>query len=123
MSKLSSKNMGLFVLGLLAVTFALLPDIAMAQVGGGGTTSNVGNNLFNDVQSLIRGNIGVLVGLLISLFGLWMWLVQQSSFGLVIVIAGAAVTAFPGIYAGISQGINNAFTDIDSNASAARNPN
>lgn len=117
MTKLSSKSWLLPLMGIFALVAMLTPELALAQA------DSVGEGLFNDIQTLIRGNLGVLAGLLISLFGLWMWLVQQSSWGLLIVIAGAALTAFPGIYSGISQGISNAFDDIDTDASGAKNPN
>jgi len=109
MTKLSSKSWLLLFVGVFTLVATLTPEAAFAQ----GQAASVGQSLFTDIQTLIRGNLGVLAGLLISLFGLWMWLVQQSSWGLLIVIAGAALTAFPGIYSGISQGISNAFSDID----------
>ena len=114
MTKLSSKFWMLSIVGLFAVVAMMTPDMAFAAA------DSVGENLFGDIQDLIQGNLGVLAGLLISLFGLWMWLVQQSSWGLIVVIAGAALTAFPGIYSGISQGIENAFQDIDDDASGAK---
>ena len=116
MTKLSSKLWMFSLVALVAAVAMIAPDAAFAQNGGG----NVGQGLFSDIQGLIQGNLGVLAGLLISLFGLWMWLVQQSSWGLIIVIAGAALTAFPGIYAGISEGIDNAFSDIQDNADSAK---
>tara|TARA_Y100000780_G_scaffold211112_2_gene210089 strand:+ start:280484 stop:280849 length:366 start_codon:yes stop_codon:yes gene_type:complete len=116
MTKLSSKLWMFSLVALVAAVAMIAPDAAFAQTSGG----SVGQGLFTDIQGLIQGNLGVLAGLLISLFGLWMWLVQQSSWGLIIVIAGAALTAFPGIYAGISQGIDNAFSDIQSDASSAK---
>lgn len=106
-----TKFMKMFsIMGLVAIAAATLPEVASAGAAAGGAT-DVGSNLFQNVQDLIRGNLGVVIGLLLSLFGLWMWLVQQATWGLIIVIAGAALTAFPGIYGGISQGISQAFGD------------
>ena len=109
---MTKHNLTIFsVMGLVAVTATMLPDLAFAQAGssvsGGGTS--VGENLFNDVQELIRGNLGIVAGLGLSLFGLWMWLVQQATWGLLIVIGGAALTAFPGIYGAINTNIKNSF--------------
>ena len=114
MTKLSSKMWMLSIVALFAAVAMLTPDAAYAGA------ESVGQNLFGDIQKLIQGNLGVLAGLLISLFGLWMWLVQQSSWGLIVVIAGAALTAFPGIYSGISKGISGAFQDIDNDAAGAK---
>ena len=97
------------IMGLAVFAVAMLPEVASAQALAGGAT-DVGNTLYQNVQDLIRGNLGVVIGLVLSLFGLWMWLVQQATWGLLIVIGGAALTAFPGIYGSISSGITNAFS-------------
>lgn len=103
----------MFSLFLLAfAVVAAVPD-AMA--------SNVGDQFLNDVTSLITGNLGTLLGLGISLFGLWMWLVQQSSWGLIILIAGAALTAFPGIYGSISSGFQDAFQATQEDVRSGQN--
>ena len=102
------------VLALFAVVLLLAPEHAFAA------DSNVGSSLLTDIQGILRGNLGVVVGLAISLFGLWMWLAQQSSWGLLIVIAGAALTAFPGIYGNLSQGFRSAFQTSQGDASQAK---
>ena len=111
---MTNRNMKIYsIMGLVAVAGAMLPEVAFADGAG------VGDSLFSDVQGLVQGNIGVIIGLLLSLFGLWMWLVQQATWGLLIVIGGAALTAFPGIYSALNQGVKNAFTDINTSASEA----
>ena len=100
------------VLGIVATATLLMPEVAHAQSG-------TGASLFNDVQDLVQGNLGVVIGLALSLFGLWMWLVQQATWGLIIVVGGAALTAFPGIYGSLNQGIKNAFQDAQGDASVA----
>lgn len=117
-TKLSSKFWMLSLVAIVALAVSVLPDVAFAGTGGAGDTT-VGSELFGDIQTLIQGNLGVIAGLLISLFGLWMWLVQQSSWGLLIVIAGAALTAFPGIYGSLSEGFSAAFRDSSGDASTA----
>ena len=108
------QNMTIYsIMGLVAVATVLMPEAAHAD------GASVGSSLFSDVQGLVQGNIGIVVGLLLSLFGLWMWLVQQATWGLLIVVAGAALTAFPGIYAALNSGVKNAFTDIEEDASSA----
>lgn len=105
---MKTKSFIFFALSLaLVAVFAMLPDVAMASSGG------VGDTLLTDITDLFTGNLGTIIGLGISLFGLWMWLVQQSSWGLIILIAGAALTAFPGIYGSISKGFQNAFDETD----------
>lgn len=83
--------------------FTLAPD--MAHAAG----STAGQSLLQDITGLLTGSMGTVVGLGISLFGLWVWLAQQSSWGLLIVIAGAAITAFPGLYKGMTDGFKAAF--------------
>ena len=110
---MTKRNMTIYsIMGLVAVSAALVPEAAFAASDGTG----VGEDLFGDVQDLIRGNLGVVVGLGLSLFGLWMWLVQQATWGLLIVVGGAALTAFPGFYGAISSNIKTAFSDSQGDA-------
>ena len=110
---MTKRNMTIYsMLGVVSVAAAMLPEAALAADGTG-----VGSELFTDVQDLIRGNLGVVVGLGLSLFGLWMWLVQQATWGLLLVVGGAALTAFPGIYGAISSNVKTAFSDSFGNPS------
>lgn len=99
----------------LALSMSMVVD-AFAQVASGGAA--VGGSLLADIQSLISGRVGMVIGLAISLFGLWMWLVQQSAFGVVIVIAGAALTAFPGLYGSLTSAFRSAFGGTGAGPSA-----
>ena len=100
-----TKSIHLFAMfSLLAVVALVLPDMAFAS-------TNAGSGLFSDIQSAITGNLGTVIGLGISLFGLWMWLMQQNSWGLAVLIFGAAITAFPGLYSGMATGFRNAFSE------------
>lgn len=92
-----------------AAIFSLAPEVAHATAG---------QSLLTDVQNLLTGHLGTVIGLGISLFGLWVWLAQQSSWGLLIVIAGAAITAFPGLYKGMTQGFKSAFGTVGTGNSA-----
>ena len=104
-------------IGLMAVAVVLMPESALAtqtvQPPGTGNTGAIGvaDELFGDVVGLVSGNLGTVIGLVLSVFGLWMWLVQQATWGLLIVIGGAALTAFPGIYTSLNQGLTTAFQD------------
>lgn len=108
---------------LLLVTFGLaLPDLALA---GSTTTSStaVGSTALSDVAKLVTGNIGTLIGLGIALLGLYTWLVQQSSWGIVMIIGGVAVTAFPGLFANLQAGFSSAFSGSSSSTSTVLNSN
>lgn len=98
-------------LSILALTFLFAPDIAQAAAG---------DKLLSDVTKLLQGSLGTVVGLGVSLFGLWIWLAQQSSWGILILIAGAAVTAFPGIYSGLTTGFKNAFSASGAKGTSAK---
>ena len=92
----------LLILLAISLTSVLVgTDIAMADAGG---------SLLTDVQNVLTGSLGTVVGLGVSLFGLWVWLAQQSAWGILTLIAGAAITAFPGLYKGLADGFKNAFS-------------
>jgi len=95
-----------------AALFAMVPDVAHAQ--------NAGSSLLTDVTNLLTGSLGTVVGLGISLFGLWVWLAQQSSWGILILIAGAAITAFPGLYKGMTDGFKSAFSSSGAQGKVAQ---
>lgn len=100
------------VFGLLAVIGAMLPDVALAQAPG------VGKEPLLDVYGQVVGNIGTLIGLAIALFGLWIWLINGTSWGVVMILGGVAVTAFPGLWGAMQDGFQVAFND--SGASVAQ---
>jgi hypothetical protein len=118
--KLSKKHYVIGGLALVAVAaVALLPDLAMAQSGGASGTSFVtgcsagvrggqASGLLSDVQGLITGPFGATVGLVISLFGAYQWLVNQSNWGLVILAGGALMTVFPNVYVNLLNGLCSA---------------
>jgi hypothetical protein len=113
-NKVSLTAIYIVLMGFLFLVIA--PDVANAQnLGRGG---GAGGSLLTDVQNILVGQLGTVIGLGISLFGLWVWLAQQSSWGLLIVIAGAAITAFPGLYKGLTQGFKAAFGTVGTGASA-----
>ncbi len=101
--------------GLVAVLFTMLPEMANAAA------TNAGAGTATDILNIITGNIGTLIGLGIALLGLYTWLVQQSSWGVIMIIGGVAVTAFPGLFASMQAGFETAFTG--SEASAAQTSN
>lgn len=102
------KYLFLFVIGF---TLLITPEFAFAA------NTTAGGGLLADVQALLQGSLGTVVGLGISLFGLWVWLAQQSSWGILILIAGAAITAFPGLYAGLTESFKSAFSSSGANGS------
>ena len=97
--------------GLLAVAFSLTPELAMAQ--------GVGGTLKTDITNMITGNIGTVVGLVIALFGLYMWLVQQATWGLMVILGGVCVTIFPGIFAGLQATVDS-LDSVDKDESIIR---
>lgn len=96
---------------LLAVVLTMAPDVASAT-----NAVDAGEDLLTNALGLISGSMGTLIGLGIALFGLYMWLIQQSSWGIMVMIGGVAVTAFPGIFEWMRSGFADA---TDGNATAS----
>ena len=65
---------------------------------------NAGEDMLKDFTGTLSGTMGTTVGLLVSLVGLYMWVWNQVSWGIFVAIAGALLTAFPGIYQSIASG-------------------
>ena len=93
----------LFVLALVAVV-VLVPDLALAQNAEG-----AGKATREAISEALKGNLGIMVGLGIAVYGLWQWIMSQNQWGLVIMLGGVALTAFPGIFDGVRDGFQGVF--------------
>lgn len=92
---------------LLAIVLTMAPDVASATTAS--TISKTsGGELLSQVLGMVSGSLGTLIGLGIALFGLYMWLIQQSSWGIMVMIGGVALTAFPGIFEWMRGGFESA---------------
>jgi len=105
------------IFGLLAIAATLVATDASAQIAAvtaqGG--DNVGADLLETIIQQMSGNLGTAFGLGIAVFGLYMWIVQQATWGIVMIIGGVAFTAFPGLFGGIRESFVAATGDIGSN--------
>lgn len=101
----------LAVIALVAVAFTMMPDSAFA--------STAGSQLKEDLVDMLKGNIGTLAGLGISLLGLYTWIVKQETWGIMIVLGGALITAFPSAFDQVRDGVANAFTGVTKSSTNA----
>lgn len=100
-----SNMMTVAVVALFAAAFAMLPEAALAA----GTGTSTGESTLQSIGEVVKGNIGTLVGLFIALLGLWQWLMDQSTWGVVMMIGGIAITAFPGLFTAGQKTFSNLF--------------
>lgn len=92
----------------VAALFTALPEVAMAQgTQASGVGSQAGEGLIRAFDDIASGNIGLFVGILVAAFGLYVWLIRQESWGVIMIIAGVIITAFPGIFEALSDGTNS----------------
>lgn len=87
----------MFVFALLGLAFTLIPEAAVAQAGSDSVKAFSG---------IFEGNYGLLIGLGIAALGMWMWLIDQNTWGVVMMIGGVALTAFPGLFSGLYDGLD-----------------
>lgn len=71
-----------------------------------GITQGVGQAETEILAGVLSGNLGLLVGLIAGVFGMYIWLVEQRSWGLVMIILGATFTAFPSLFEAMYNGVN-----------------
>ncbi len=97
----------------LALASVYMPELAFAQESTSESTgsegSGAGASLKQDIVAVFQGDLGFLVGLAISVFGLYTWLIKQASWGIVLLIAGGLVTVFPDLFDNIASGSKTAF--------------
>lgn len=58
------------------------------------------------LAGIISGNIGLAIGLVITAFGFYQALVEQKTWGWVMIIGGLAITAWPGLFKGAYNALN-----------------
>lgn len=78
-------------------------------------TYNAGEDMLADFTGTMKGTMGTTIGLVVSLVGLYMWVWNQVSWGIFVAIAGALLTAFPGIYQSIASGAATSFNSTIGN--------
>ena len=81
----------------------LLPEMAFAQ------TITAGDDTLRAITDAFQSNGGVIVGLLLAMLGLWQWIVSQNSWGLVMIIGGVIITAFPGLFQSMQDAMEDLF--------------
>ncbi len=90
----------LFSAAAVAVMALAVANPAFAQSGGEAATA--GAAAVDTLVGAITGNIGLLIGLAITVAGLWVWIIgQKTGAGLTMVIGGVLITMAPGLFKGV----------------------
>lgn len=122
----------LFSIAAVAFMAFVVIDPTFAQSGGGGggggDASTAGGDAVATLVGAITGNIGLLIGLAITVAGLWTWIIgQKTAAGLTMVIGGVLLTMAPGLFKGVRDvavGVVGQFGDgaydVDSNQGSVR---
>lgn len=77
--------------GLVGCWLLLLPMLGFAQGAGGIELSAI--------EQLLTGNLGLAIGLLIAVWGIWKMAVDgEVGGGIFIIICGVLLTVFPGVF-------------------------
>ncbi len=87
----------LFSVAAVALMAVMVANPAFAQ----GNASQAGAAASQTLVGILTGNIGLLIGLGITVMGLWTWIIgQKTAAGLTMVIGGVLLTMAPGIFKG-----------------------
>ncbi len=109
------------VFGLTAIALMALvvvdPTFAQASTAGGTAKTTL--------ENVITGNIGLLLGLGITILGLWTWIIgQKTGPGIIMIIGGVLLTMAPGLFngarnmlGGVVQQFGGNTTTVDQGAS------
>ncbi len=119
---------GLF---LMVLGFAVLAVAGFAQATNSPTPINDGslsvyltNQIYCDARGLLTGNIGLMIGLLLVVVGLWSLVTGGGWFGAVItIVAGAAVPSLPALVEGFFIGLSTLLSDAQMSARPFIPPN
>jgi type IV secretory pathway VirB2 component (pilin) len=89
------------VLAVLAVAI-VLPSLGMAQPG---------QNVLEDFMASLQGGYGTAAGLGVALFGLYMWIIKQATWGIMVIVGGVILTSSPSFYEAISGGLGDVLSN------------
>lgn len=91
----------LFSLAAVAVMGLCIANPAFAQATSGGTASQSGGVALSTLTGVVTGNIGLMLGLGITVLGLWTWIIgQKTGAGIVMILGGVLLTLAPGLFNG-----------------------
>lgn len=83
---------------------ALLMVTTLGSVGVAQEAAQAGGNLLDTLTGVLTGNIGLFIGLLIVVLGLWTWIIkQETGAGITMIIGGVLITLAPGIFTGVQD--------------------
>lgn len=95
-------NQRTFLFSLAAVAFMAVM-IAEPTFAAGDAKSSGAAGL-DTLTGIITGNIGLLIGLGITVLGLWTWIIgQKTGAGIIMIIGGVLLTLAPGLFNGARQ--------------------
>ncbi len=76
----------------------LLSGDAAAAVGEKGA-----ENVITAITGAVTGRIGLVVGLVLAIFGIWTWVVkQETAAGIMLIVGGVLFTVSPAVYNAIA---------------------
>jgi len=100
------KRTRLFSIAAIALLALIIANPAFATDG-----TEVGSEFFTSLQDMITGNIGFFLGLLITVLGIWTWVIkQQTGAGVTMIIGGVLITLAPGLF---NSARNLAYSALD----------
>ena len=76
--------------------FLLLPVVGVADTGSAE---------YQVLRGLLEGNLAVVFSVVAALFGLYQWLIQQQTWGLIVLLIAVVFTALPSIFDGLCGGM------------------
>lgn len=103
------------MLGLAAVAAMTLTAVEPTFATTSG--ADVGSSFFDSLTGMITGNIGFFLGLLLAVWGIWVWVVQQKTGpGVMMIIGGVLITLTPSLFTSVRNLAGNALATVNGGA-------
>jgi hypothetical protein len=88
-----------FTLAAMLVMLVVVASPAFAVTDS--SASDAGGTILTTLEQAITGNIGFVIGLGVTILGLWTWIInQETGAGITMIIGGVLITLVPGIFDG-----------------------
>ena len=91
----------------MVLVLAMLAGLGWADDAAGESSVALSMSVYCGVKSLVNGNVGLLIGFAVAIFGLYQLVQGKTGGGLLLIVGGALVTFVPNLIESALEGVSS----------------